>query len=234
MFVTVVRSCAFKKASKVQLSGAQLLNFSTKSATFPREREGNMYEVNFSLLEDGITSVGDSFRNARVPLLVSRLPSKVVDNKSVQLNGPKLLGAVKILESGDSISLENFSNLKKSSENTLSSKKELFVEDAALAGDSSVRVGVRIVTQQPGVALIFRKLLVTIPDRNVDPRRRFDGWHNDERWRVGNPVWKDGKYDILDRPEESKGERPIAAFIAGDNDNLALQFVERGGKVVGM
>ena len=233
MLATVGRSRWFGKYLSAQFSSLQSANVLKKTATFPREREGNDYDVNFSLLEDGITSVGDSFRNARIPLLVSRLPVKVTD-KSVQLTTPKLTGVVKIQEAGDSISLDNFSNLKKSLEILLSSNKDLFVEDAALAGDISVRVGVRIVTQLASTALIFRRLLVPIPDRKVDHRKRFDGWHNDERWRVSNPVWKDGKYEILDRPVESKGERPITTFIGGDNGNVALQFVERGGKVVGM
>ena len=78
-----------------------------------------------------------------------------------------------------------------------------------------------------------RKLFIPVPDRPLDHRNRFDGWQNDERWRVNTAVWKDSEYDIFDRPEASKGARPIAAFVGGDHDQLAVQFVERGGAIVG-
>jgi len=205
---------------------------SGQQCVFLKETEGKEYDLNFSLLEDGVTSVGDSFRNARIALLTSRLPSKVTNNQ-VTLTSPKLNGQYTIVESGDSISHDNFAALKSTQDNILSSKKDLFVEDAGLSSDYSSRVGVRIITQNPATALLVRKLLIPLPDHKVDHRNRFNGWQNDERWRVANPVWRNDKYDVLDRPEASKGSRPITTFIGGDHDKLAIQFVERNGSIVG-
>ena len=36
-----------------------------------------------------------------------------------------------------------------------------------------------------------------------------------------------------DRPVQTHGERPVTSFIGGDHDTLAIQFVERGGVIVG-
>ena len=55
------------------------------------------------------------------------------------------------------------------------------------------------------------------------------------------PVWQEtsaenenGSYLLHDRPiETAKGHRPIGAFIGGDNDAIAVQFVEHKGAIVG-
>lgn len=39
--------------------------------------EGDNFSVNWSLTEDGVVPTGDAYRNARVPLLTTRLPAKV-------------------------------------------------------------------------------------------------------------------------------------------------------------
>jgi hypothetical protein len=129
-------------------------------SVFPREREGNSYAVNWSLTEDGVVPTGDAFRNARIPLLTSRLPSKV-DNGKVELQGPAYGGSFKVLEAGDSISHDEFNNKFSALQNHLSSGIEIFVEDAALGATSSARVGVRVVADSPVVALINRNLLVS-------------------------------------------------------------------------
>jgi hypothetical protein len=127
---------------------------------FPRQREGNDYDVNFSLLEDGVTSTGDSFRNARTSLLTSRLSVKPA-NGTFAVTSPKLLGEYKLVESGDSITHDAFEALKASQEEVLSSGLELFVEDAGLGAATQSRVGARVVTQNAATALAFRKLLVS-------------------------------------------------------------------------
>jgi len=198
-----------------------------KWSVFPREREGNEYDVNFSVLEDGVTPTGDCFRNARGELLKSCIGDKVTS--------PKLTGAFKVDESGDSISHDDFGALKEAQDDLLSNGTDLFVEDAGLGAASVGRVGARVYTQNAATALMFRKLMVPLPPRPVDHRARFDHWQDDERWRVAEPVWnaESGAYDVHDRPVATKGDRPIAAFIGGNHSKLAIQFVERGGAIVG-
>jgi hypothetical protein len=216
------RSLAHAKRAPVGTAKAD-----PKWSVFPREREGNQYDVNFSVLEDGVTPTGDCFRNARVELLKGKAGDKV--------SSPKLTGAFKLEESGDSMSHDAFGVLKESQDDILSNGRDLFVEDAGLGAASAGRVGARVYTQNAATALMFRKLMVPVPPRDVDHRARFDHWEDDERWRVAEPVWnsKTGAYDVLDRPQATKGERPIAAFIGGDHAKLAVQFVERGGSIVG-
>lgn len=74
---------------------------------------------------------------------------------------------------------------------------------------------------------------MTTPSKPVSFAARFDGWENDDRFRVPTPHWNGTEYDISDRPQESKGERPVTAFIGGEHDKLAVQFVESNGQVVG-
>ena len=88
----------------VRLRGATPRNvrmFSSAAAaeeytTFPREREGNVYAVNWSMTEDGVVPAGDAFRNARVPLLTTRLPKKV-DGGAVDLDQPKYTGTYAVV-----------------------------------------------------------------------------------------------------------------------------------------
>ena len=74
---------------------------------------------------------------------------------------------------------------------------------------------------------------MTTPTKAVSHAARFDGWENDDRFRVANTTWSGSQYDFSDRPQSSKGERPVAAFIGGEHDQLAVQFVESNGNIVG-
>ena len=127
---------------------------------FPREREGNNYDLNFSLLEDGVTSVGDSFRNARIQLLSSRLPKKVENNK-VELSHPSYFGKYEVKEAGDNISLDDFTDVQTTQQEILSNGSELFVEDAGLGTFSPCRVGARVVSHSAAVSLILRQMMVS-------------------------------------------------------------------------
>jgi len=135
---------------------------------FPRETEGNVYDVNFSLLNDGVVSTGDSFRNARINLLTSRLSVKP-SNGVVNVDSLKLDGKFNLVESGDSMSHEEFASLKTKQDDILSSGADLFVEDASVGASINSRVGARVVTQNAATALAFRKLMVSKRDigRNI-------------------------------------------------------------------
>lgn len=127
--------------------------------TFPRQTEGNIYDDNWSLCADGVVPAGDMFRNARIPVLTQRLPSKVEAGK-IALQKPKYKGPFVTLEAGDGIEHDDFSDCMIESQKHLSSGVDLFVEDAFLGSFASSRLGVRVVSDSPAVALIVRSLLV--------------------------------------------------------------------------
>ena len=133
-----------------------------ESFLWPREMEGNIYNDNWSLCEDGVVPTGIMFRNARLPVLTSRLPVKVESGKAVVEN-PKYAGKYVSLEAGDGIAHEAFAEALTAQQTYLSSGVDLFVEDAFMGTSASGRVGVRVVTDSPATALIARTLMVRIP-----------------------------------------------------------------------
>lgn len=212
---------------------AALSTSASSSAVFPREREGNVYAVNWSLTEDGVVPVGDAFRNARVPLLTMRLGSKV-DNGKVEVAKVAYTGKYALLEAGEGISHGAFSDALAAQQAYMSSGIELFVEDAALCAFAGGRVGVRVVTDSSAVALIARTLLIPVPNRPVDHRARFDGWNLDPRWEEPEIVWTGEKAVVNDmQTTPKKGQRPIVAYVGGPGDQVAVQFVEANKKIVG-
>lgn len=128
-------------------------------ALFPRQREGNIYDHNWSLCEDGVVPEGDAYRNARLPILTSAVGAKAQGGK-VELKAPAYTGKYAVAESGDHIPHEMFSEMFSAQQQLLSSGVNLYVEDAALGGHSQSRNGVRITSAVPAVNLIFRTLLV--------------------------------------------------------------------------
>lgn len=193
---------------------------------YPRETEGNNYAVNWSLAEDGVVPVGDAFRNARLPILAKRLGVKSVSNV-IETTKPLFYGDYKVLEAGDSISHDDFNELFSSQQEYLSSGIDLFVEDASLGSYNKTKIGVRVVTDDPAFALIFRNLLIPSPPRPVDHRARFDGWNQDPRWKDSSLSWTGSSYDVKNVSDGvSTGERPITAFIGGKGNTVAVQFVE--------
>lgn len=126
---------------------------------FPRETEGNNYSVNWSLAEDGVTNSQDAYRNARLPILTNRLSSKV-ENGVVSLKKPVYTGKSQVQEAGDGISHSDFQNKFSSMQQYLSSGVTLFIEDASLGAYNKSRVGVRVISDDAGVALACRSLLV--------------------------------------------------------------------------
>lgn len=160
------RFLSSKNVRCVQQSAQASRSFSTKQAesfVWPREAEGNIYTDNWSLCEDGVVPTGIMFRNARLPVLTSRLPTKVESGKVV-LEKPKYKGAYTSLEAGDGIEHSDFSDALIAQQTYLSSGIDLFVEDAFMGTSASGRVGVRVVTDSPAVALIARTLMVRTDD----------------------------------------------------------------------
>eukprot|EP01031_Cornospumella_fuschlensis_P030257 gene30257-36563_t len=100
---------------------------------FPRETEGNQYNVNWSLVEDGVTPRSEAFRNARLPILAQHLPTKIGKDNKLELSSPPFAGGkLEIKEAGDNITHEAFNASKAKTCDQLSAASTLFVEDATL------------------------------------------------------------------------------------------------------
>lgn len=127
---------------------------------FPREREGNDYETNWSIVEDGVVSVGDSFRLARLPLLLERIPVKVQQG-ALELPRPGYVGDYSLTEAGDNITHDDFEAIWKDNVEVLESGSDIFVEDQGLSASTNSRLGGRVITDDPALALILRTLLVS-------------------------------------------------------------------------
>jgi len=226
-----------RRAQKNASSYVLRANFSSVQteewSLFPREREGNEYAVNWSLCEDGVVPVGDAYRNARLPLLTTKLGAKVQGGK-VDAKAPAYSGTFALSEAGDNMSHDAFSELFTAQQDYLSSGIDLFVEDAALGASKSTRNGVRVVTDSPAVALIARSLLIPTPPVALNHRARFKGWNFDPRWLPRAPAWNGSGYDLpADATVAEVGQRPVVAFVGGDGDAVAVQFVEDNEEIVG-
>lgn len=149
-----------KRVSKITRA-AHTLNTNKEWVLFPREHEGNNYNVNYSLVEDGVTAVGDAYRNARVPLLATKIGSKINDGV-IENTTPTFFGAYDVVEAGDTISHDDFANSFSIMSDHLSSGQELFVEDGGLGAHNKTRLGTRVTTENPALALVMRKLLVRV------------------------------------------------------------------------
>ncbi len=199
------------------------------SDVYPREREGNIYDDNFSLNVDGIVPTGDAYRNARIGLLTAALPSKVV-NGTVEISKISYNGKYEVKEAGDSVSHDEFSSGMSEKCEHFSSGVSLYIEDAGLGTHRPVRVGVRVVTDNPAVALVTRKLLLEVPNETVQHFARFDGWNLNSNVKP-EIQFVDGKYEAIAVPK--KGQRPILALVGGAGDKIAVQFCETNKKIIG-
>jgi hypothetical protein len=129
---------------------------------FPREREGNEYSVNWSLVGDGVTPVADAFRNARPQLLFTRSGANVKSiTDRLEAKKPVYEGEYKLVEAGAGISNDEFEEIFADTKSQLSSGVDLFVEDLAVGSYSPESIGVRIITDNANVALQARTFLVS-------------------------------------------------------------------------
>jgi hypothetical protein len=120
---------------------------------FPRQEEGNIYSVNWSLVEDGVTSTGLAFRNARTQQLQNKL-------KGVPLG--TFSGSYVMQEAGDNIDHDDFQQLLSDSQISLSTTPEFFVEDGFVGAHRDCRTGVRLITADAGSVSLLRKMLVCL------------------------------------------------------------------------
>jgi hypothetical protein len=132
---------------------------------FPRQREGRVYSVNWSLNEDNVVPTGENaFHNARLQLLLNRFPNKVPSSsESIEVKSPSFEGSsATVLEAGDSISHEEFKQLAKDTQSYLSSGMDLFVEDNVVGSHQQYQLGVRVITEDPSIALLARTFMVSL------------------------------------------------------------------------
>jgi hypothetical protein len=122
-------------------------------------KEGDNVDDNYSLLADQVVNTKNAFRNSRISTVVTRLPTKV-ENGNLTLKSIDFFGAEPIAEAGDSITHEDFTNSLELTRTYLSAGRDLFLEDAGLGASSSLRVGTRVISDNPAHAFIFRSLLV--------------------------------------------------------------------------
>ena len=152
----MVRSFAILSKQEKEYGG---YNTNEEWMPYPREREGNNYDTNFSIVEDGVVSVGDSFRLARLPILLERIPVKVQQG-ALELPRPAYVGDYTLSEAGDSISHDDFDALWKENVAVLENGNDIFVEDNGLSASTNTRLGGRVITDDPALALIIRTLSV--------------------------------------------------------------------------
>jgi len=233
----LVRCCKLNINNKIvrKFSLNATASLPTQSwGVFPREKEGNLYAVNWSLNVDGVTPVGAAYRNARIGLLTSRLSSKVDSKGKVELAKPVYSGLYTVKEAGDTVSQDAFDSMLTERQQYLSSGVDLFVEDASLGAYSPSRIGARIISDKPALSLIARALMIPSPSRPTDHRARFNGWNKEPRWLQPEITWNGSTYDVVDIPTvDKKGERPIVAFVGGAGSDIAVQFVQSNKKIVG-
>jgi hypothetical protein len=203
---------------------------------FPREREGNIYAVNWSLVDHGVVAVGDAFRNAHNATLERKLGAKV-DGGKVNVQTPAFAGKYAVSEAGDEITHQQFSDLLVAQNDFLSAGGDIFIEDASVGSAAHVRMGVRVVTDSPAVAMVARNMLIPSPAYELDHRARFNGWNQDPRWQSsvleGHFDENDVFVDVNAPHQTSAGQRPIVVRVGGVGAHAAVQFVEVNKAIAG-
>lgn len=151
----LVRSFALMSKNDREYGG---YNTNDEWMPYPRQREGNDYDTNFSITEDGVVPVFDAYRLARLPILLERIPVKVQQG-ALELPRPGYVGDYTLAEAGDSISHDDFEAHWKETVLAVESG-DFFVEDNGLSASTSSRLGGRVMTDDPALALIVRTLMV--------------------------------------------------------------------------
>lgn len=121
--------------------------------------EGNNLDDNWSLGYDGVVNTNLAFKNAKTSTIVSRLPGKNESGK-IHLKDIPFSGQFNVLEAGETLDQKDFTSILDTKRKNLSDDKILFFEDVGLGASSAVRVGARIISDNPAHALIFRSLMV--------------------------------------------------------------------------
>lgn len=122
--------------------------------------EGDVWDHNYSLTEDGVVNTNLAYRNARSSTILNNLPVKAVGGK-VDMKDINFQGKYHLMEAGDDMDHDKFEEMLEEQHDYLSSDKVLFFEDFGLGAAASSRVGARMISENPAHALIFRALMVS-------------------------------------------------------------------------
>lgn len=227
----VMRACSLRPAQ--HLSTWTATQDAAKVGT--SHAEGDVWDHNYSLTEDGVVNSKLAFRNAKASTVLNNLPAKAVGGK-VDLKDINYTGKYDLVEAGDNLDHDKFEDVLEEQHDYLSTDKILFFEDFGLGAAASSRVGARMISENPAHALIFRALMIPTPPRPTDHRARYNGWNLDARWEVAEYNWTGTEYDFVrEQVSPQRGERPVIAFLGGaSKDTVALQFAQQTGKAEGI
>lgn len=122
--------------------------------------EGDVWDHNYSLTEDGVVNTKLAYRNARTSTILNNMPVKSVGGK-VEVKDVNFHGKYKLVEAGDGMDHDQFEDVLEEQHDYLSSDKTLFFEDFGLGASPAARVGARVISENPAHALVFRALMVS-------------------------------------------------------------------------
>jgi hypothetical protein len=143
--------------------------------SFPRERRGLDYSLNWSLADDMVTPRGDAFRNADVLELLMHSKGQVDAARAlhVPFQPAKVAHAMTDEVAGvDVMDIDAYETLLGSVRDGLSTADNLFVHDGAVGSHRSGEVRVRVITDSADYALFFRNVLNTVPIGHPDAFQR--------------------------------------------------------------
>lgn len=126
---------------------------------YPRNVDGDEPSVNWSLLESGVANGGLAFHNSPVSKLLKKIGVKDVKG-AIDISNLNVKATGKLLEAGDNLDHDEFGENLSQVQNYLSEGQDMFVEDLAVGSHPDYRLGVRVVTRRPEIALAAKSVLV--------------------------------------------------------------------------
>lgn len=133
---------------------------------FPNERYGCNYDVNWSVTSDHVTPQGDVFAMLPVRNLImysSGKPTAARALESADATERASGASTDSFPGFESMSVDDFEDLRDSVAADLSSRKRIFVEDAAVGSYRDSEIKVRVISDRPEAALFFRNMLHAVP-----------------------------------------------------------------------
>ncbi|CAM9404700.1 unnamed protein product, partial [Chrysoparadoxa australica] len=152
------------------VSGCRRLQTNARPEPIPWSVFSNERDVrlNWCLAHSSITPSKGAYRNAPVDLLAPLAGSAIKDG-AVSL--PKVqLQKTQVLEAGmEELDYDEFDEALLATRRSLCTDRDLFVSENAVGSFRGAKVGVRIITDDPGLGMCCNNLLVSWP-RSKDPR----------------------------------------------------------------
>lgn len=135
---------------------------------WPKENEGDIMKVNWSLVEDGVVNTNKAYLHADRNFLAKHTTTDA--NATASFWGKQEA----VLEAGNNLPHEDFEEAFSQTTNHLSTNKILFVEDHSVGSHRDTHLGVRIITDVAHVASASRSLLVSMIQLNNNFMKLFD------------------------------------------------------------